>query len=165
MSVKLNKLRAEITKVQAQIRETQRAALTDAQIEQRIDHWLDTQDAFMYEHFTSLADHFAFINGAPDDWGLLGDRLKHRGVELNLAMSVSLNRAEVKNRLLQSALKQVLDLPRVDDQAVILSSFRDSLLDLERAEEQEIERLEAAGEDVYRRADADPRAILGLEAE
>lgn len=165
MSAKLNKLRAEIAKVQAQIHEVQKAVLTDAQIEQRIDAWLDSQDEFMQEHFTSLADHFAFANRAPDDWRPLEEMLNYRGAQLNLAVSVSLNRAEMKKRLVHSALEQVKDLPKVDNQAATLITLRENLLALERAEEGEIERMEAAGEEVYRRADADPRAILGLEAD
>ncbi|WP_161567959.1 hypothetical protein [Pigmentiphaga sp. H8] len=52
----------------------------------------------------------------------------------------------------------------MEDKQGELERLQAEALALEYAEEEEIERLETMGEAVYRRADMDPRAILGFSA-
>lgn len=164
MSTKLQKTRAEIATVKAEIANVGAAALDAAGISRRVDAWLAEQSKAVAEHFTDLADGFASESPRGGDaWPLFTERLKHRP-EIAVALQVHFQRDGIRRHLVSAAEASVQDRPRVANHAEEVGRLKAHLLALERAEEAEIERLEAAGETVYRRSAMDPRAILGLSA-
>lgn len=64
--------------------------------------------------------------------------------------------------MLVEAAKRSVEGRQVADKGAEVAKLAAHLYTLELAEEVEFERLEALGEAVMRRADANPRAILGL---
>ncbi|QBR40568.1 hypothetical protein EHF36_07955 [Kerstersia gyiorum] len=167
MSAKLKKIRTEIAEIQKQITAVRYAALTNEQIERRIDTWLDQQEALAQDRIIDSAGvEFAY----PDKKGkglfpLLDEMLRNPQASGKvLALTVMLNRQAIKDRFMAAAQAQASQVHQVADKDAAMAELRTKLYTAEVAEEAEVERLEAAGEAVYRRGDADPYAIFGISS-
>lgn len=164
MSQKLNKIRAEIHALQSEIGEVKRAALDDEGIGVKVDRWLDGMEQRSNRNFTDIADELAYESKNPGGgiWRGLDERI---GLIPDLALSllVSTHRQEFRAMLIKAA-KGSVEGRQVADKGAELKRLGAQLYALELAEEVEFERVDALGEAVMRRADANPRAILGLSA-
>lgn len=162
MPQKLNKIRAEIHALQTEIGDVKRAALDDVGIGAKVDRWLDGMAERSTRNFTDIAYELAFEgrNRGGAVWSGLDERI---GLVPDLALSllVSTNREEFRAMLFKAA-KESVDGRQVADKGAELARLGKKLYGLELAEEAEFERLEAQGEAVMRRADANPRAVLGF---
>lgn len=161
---KLDKLRAEIAATKEALSHVEGAALDDAQISARIDAWLDEQERRVENDIFGRAYDFCFPSTGRGLWPSIRDVFgDSRGDEVLLALAASLNREQMKTRLLQAAQAHAAKVGQVSDKPADLATLRAKLYKLERAEEELIVSMVAAGEQVCRRADADPLAILGLQ--
>lgn len=164
MSQKLNKIRSEIHALQAEIGEVKRAALDDEGIGAKVDRWLDGMEQRSSRNFIDIAHELAYESKNPGSgiWRGLDERI---GLVPDLALSllVATHRQEFRAMLFKAA-KGGVEGRQVADKGADLAKLAVQLFALELAEEVEFERLETAGESVMRRADANPRAILGLAA-
>ena len=164
MSQKLNKLRAEIFALQKEISEVRSAALDDAGIGAKVDRWLDGMDERFSRNFTDIAHELAYESKNPGGgvWKGLDERI---GFVPDLALSVlvATHRQEFRAMLIKAA-KGSVEGRQVADKGAETTKLAAQLYALELVEELEFERLEALGEAVVRRVDANPRAILGLPA-
>lgn len=162
MSQKLNKIRAEIHALQTEIGEVKRAALDDVGIGAKVDSWLDGMEQRSSRNFTDIAHELAYESKNPGGgiWRGLDERI---GLIPDLALSllVATHRQEFREILIEAA-KRSVEGRQVADKGAELAKLGAHLYTLELAEEVEFERLEVLGEAVMRRADANPRAILGL---
>lgn len=164
MSQKLNKIRAEIHALQTEIGEVKRAALDDVGIGAKVDRWLDGMEQRSNRNFTDIAHELAYESKNPGGgiWRGLDERI---GLvpDLSLSLLVATHRQEFRAMLIKAA-KDSVEGRQVADKGAELTKLSAQLFMLELAEEAEFERSEALGEAVARRADANPRAILGLPA-
>ncbi|CAM3909711.1 DUF3486 domain-containing protein [Bordetella tumbae] len=162
MSQKLNKIRTQIAALKAEIREVKGAALDDAGIAARVDRWLNAKEKTSERNFSDLAYELAYEprHTGGTEWPLLDERVK-LVPDLALSLLVSTNREAFRSILINAA-KAGVEGRQVADKGAELARLEAQLYELELAEEAEFERLEAAGETVLRRADANPRAILGF---
>ncbi|WP_447578303.1 hypothetical protein [Achromobacter kerstersii] len=162
MSQKLNKIRSEIHALQTEIEEVKRAALDDAGIGAKVDRWLDGMEQRSNRNFTDIVHELAYESKNPGGgiWRGLDERI---GLVPDLALSllVATHRQEFRAMLIKAA-KGSVDGRQVADKGAEMKKLAGQLYTLELAEEAEFERLEAGGAAVMRRADANPRAILGF---
>ncbi len=162
MSQKLKKVQTDILALKAEISQVENAALDDKGISARVNAWLDEQSRTVNEKMVSLASELAYESTMPGAGACPSlMEVSYRYPGLGLALQAHLNRSAFHELLTQSA-KASIKVRQVGNKEAELADLRGKLLDLERVEEAEIEKMEAVGEVVYRRADADPRAILGI---
>ena len=156
--------RTELDKVRARIAERRTERERVAEKPRTRDEALEALEAWITSEAAKLEpDAGAFIHGRPratlthQDFGsgratftpalcLLGpDRIRDAFA------------AEIENELADT------EPLAAQDQAARLAELDAEILDLERNEESLVVALHEAGEPVERRADADPRAVLGLD--
>lgn len=165
MATKLEGLRADIAEVRRQIDATVNARLTNAEIEARARAFVNQCSDLVQAKIISRAHFLTYRqNGAKGPWGEVWAVVRD-DAELAFASAVHFNREAVLANLTSAALASVAGQQQEDQEGrwPKVDVLRAKLLALEVEEEAEVVRLETIMEDVTRRGEADPYAVLGLE--
>lgn len=158
----LDKLRSDIKSLKSEEKALIEAPVSTAEIENRIDVWLDQQTETARAFF-SRASVLASPKQTGPGWPFADDAISENR-RLSVALVAFFNREGLRNEALRVALeaapkeKQVPLAQRPDR----LQQVRERIYRLGVMEEQQICELEAAGLSVSRRADADGYAVLGI---
>ena len=164
MATKLEKIRSDIAAVKAEIESVVTALLPDEQIEARVQRFLDECEELVREDVTGLANHLTFRQDPGESaWDIVRSRARN-DAELAFALTVHCNREKLGAELVMEAKKSVRGARQEGAEARWdkAEELHAKLFALESEEEKEVMRLEATLEDVQRRGDADPYAVLGL---
>ena len=145
------KIRAQIADLKANRRALSNAPVSLAEAEASID---------------------AYVADAAERYHGVVDRLAQRGELHTLAVSdepeafaAFMHGDQIKARLMAAVKPRLTDGMDAGERARQIAEIDTKILAAERDEEQTIQQAESEGLEITRRADADPRIVLGLETE
>lgn len=125
-------------------------------------------DAFIYAELADAKKALARALKSAARGDPLGDPLAPKvrcygqtDVEIGIIGLLALLHEERLKQVIETAMPDTTGAMSANEQAETVKRLTSELLDLEKKEEALIEEAEALGYDILRRADADPRAVIG----
>ena len=159
MSADLQSLRKRIDAVQAEAHALERTGASRSETSLALRAWADRlaeEGRARMRYATATASIDARPNESPFRLAV-----RNGAVDFGPALCALLGPAAVAKGFAQF-VADLPDGPGYDERRARLNELADQMLRLEVQEERLVTALEATGKTVTRRADADPRAVLGL---